>query len=160
MNIETKTLIPNKEWILTSQNLKIGSIHKIKKGFNFFQKGKKIHLNNKDEIKKFLGIEIQENVFVDQQTENVPYVIYDYPCSSNPFNSIFDLKKKIALFSKSPKSKSKFCAGYFLIKFNKKWVKSFCPKLITIERYENKGPYKSKTEMKNTLVLLNKNETT
>jgi hypothetical protein len=52
------------------------------------------------------------------------------------------------LFTKSNASKSLYCAGYYTIKFEKGWVRSFCPKLITIERYENKGPFKSEFEMK------------
>ena len=35
-----------------------------------------------------------------------------------------------------------------IIKFNKGWVKSFCPKAITIDRYPSKGPFKSELEMK------------
>ena len=30
----------------------------------------------------------------------------------------------------------------------KGWVRSFCPKLITIERYPSKGPFMSEFEMK------------
>ena len=61
------------------------------------------------------------------------------------------------MFSKSKKSKSLYCAGYFIIRFNKGWVKSFCPKLITIERYENKGPFRTELEMRQELSNANKN---
>jgi hypothetical protein len=44
-----------------------------------------------------------------------------------------------------------YCAGYYIIRFDKGWVKSFCPKLITIERYENRGPFKTEFEMKQVL---------
>ena len=66
---------------------------------------------------------------------------------------MFDVQQKVALFTKSEKSKSLYCAGYFIIKFDKGWVKSFCPKLITVERYETKGPFRTDMEMK--LVLSN-----
>jgi hypothetical protein len=46
-----------------------------------------------------------------------------------------------------------YCAGYYIIKFEKGWVKSFCPKVITIERNEHKGPFKTEIEMK--MVLSN-----
>ena len=49
---------------------------------------------------------------------------------------MYDVKRKLPLFTKSKKSKSLYCAGYYIIQFEKGWVKSFCPKLITIERYE------------------------
>jgi hypothetical protein len=68
---------------------------------------------------------------------------------------MFDVKQKLALFTKSPKSKSLYCAGYYIIKFDKGWVKSFCPKLITVERYETKGPFKSELEMRQALSKAN-----
>ena len=40
--------------------------------------------------------------------------------------------------------------------FEKGWVKSFCPKLITVERYETQGPFKTKLEMKTALSNANK----
>ena len=53
--------------------------------------------------------------------------------------------------AKSFKSKSLYCAGYYIIKFDKGWVKSFCPKLVTLETYDYKGPFKQKLEMREAL---------
>jgi hypothetical protein len=64
---------------------------------------------------------------------------------------MFDVRQKLPLFTKSSASKSLYCAGYYIIKFDKGWVKSFCPKLITIERYPFKGPFISELEMKQVL---------
>ena len=61
--------------------------------------------------------------------------------------TMYDVKSKLPLFTKSEKSKSLYCAGYYTIRFEKGWVKSFCPKLITVERYEYRGPFK--TELRN-----------
>ena len=72
---------------------------------------------------------------------------------------MWDLKKKLPLFTKSEKSKSVYCAGYYIIKFNKGWVKSFCPKLITIERYDYKGPFKTEIEMRQQLSIENAKST-
>lgn len=64
---------------------------------------------------------------------------------------MFDVKRHLPLFTKSNKSKSVYCAGYYIIKFDKGWVKSFCPKLITVERYQYEGPFKTELEMKQRL---------
>jgi hypothetical protein len=64
---------------------------------------------------------------------------------------MYDVKRKLPLFTKSDKSKSMYCAGYYIIRFDKGWVKSFCPKLITLERYEYKGPFTSDIEMRSEL---------
>jgi len=47
---------------------------------------------------------------------------------------------------------------FVVIKFRKGWVKSFCPKLITLERYPYFGPFKTENEMKITLNNMNKHD--
>ena len=69
---------------------------------------------------------------------------------------MFDLKRKFALFTKSKKSKSLYCAGYYCIQFEKGWVKSFCPKLVTLEKYVYKGPFKTELEMRSELSNVNR----
>ena len=77
--------------------------------------------------------------------------IYGFPTSTTPSNAIYDVHRKFALFTKSRKSKSLYCAGYYIIHFDKGWVKSFCPKLITLERYDYKGPFKNDLTMRQEL---------
>ena len=70
------------------------------------------------------------------------------------FNEKLDDKiaKPLAeIYSKTPKSKSLFCAGYYIICFEKGWRKAYCPKLITLQRYPFKGPIKTKLEMQQVL---------
>jgi len=69
---------------------------------------------------------------------------------------MYDIQKKLPLFTKSKDSKSLYCAGYYTIRFEKGWVKSFCPKLITLQRYEYQGPFKTDLEMKQVLSRVNK----
>jgi hypothetical protein len=153
--IISKNIVPNKEWILEDEQGKIGSISKKKKGYDFLRKGQKFEFKNLNEIKKELGIQTLENSNPSPCVEE-KYEIYDYPCSSKPFNPLYNIRKKLPLFSKSNKSKSQYCAGYYLVKFRKGWVKSFCPKLITIERYQHHGPFKTDTDTKLFLNKINK----
>jgi hypothetical protein len=83
--------------------------------------------------------------------------VYDYPSKFKAFNQIFDVQKKLPLFTKSKKSKSLYCAGYYIIKFEKGWVRSFCPKMLTLDRYPFKGPFRTQLEMKQELANANKN---
>ena len=83
------------------------------------------------------------------------FEIYGFSTSCAPYNPMFDVKQRLALFTKSKKSKSLYCAGYFIIRFDKGWVKSFCPKLITVERYETEGPFKTDLEMRQQLSRAN-----
>jgi hypothetical protein len=154
-----KILIPNKEWLITDNHKKVGSISKEKKGYSFLRRGQSVAFKSLAEIKEKLGIALfEESVkkIRPQQVENL--VIYDFPCSNKPYEPMYDVKKKLPLFAKSSKSKSQYCAGYYIIKFRKGWVKSFCPKLITLERYPYYGPFKTENDMKSQLNKINKHE--
>lgn len=155
MFVTTKEVIPNKEWIITEENKKIGSLLKIKKGYEFWHKGQHIEVKNLDELKNNFGMEINFNHKLSK-SEKDKNIIYGYPCSSTPYQSVYNVKKKLPIFIKSLKSKSYFCAGYFAVKFKKGWVKSFCPKLITLERYPYQGPFKNEDELKHQIKILNK----
>jgi len=156
MSAITKTLIPNKEWIIEDHGQKIGSVAKHKKGYSFLRKGQKFGFKSLEEITNELKISLVSATPASVQSDIDSYSIYNFPCSSKPYESVYNLKKKLPLFAKSAKSKSQYCAGYYVIKFRKGWVKSFCPKLITLERYEYKGPYRSETEMRSILNSVNK----
>lgn len=156
MKIISKVLIPNKEWIIETEEGKIGSIAKNKKGYSFLQKGRSISFKDAKEVKTKFGFNpFDHDMFVKSNLESSVYTIYDYPCSSRPHGPIFNIRKKLPLFAKSSKSKSQYCAGYYLIKFRKGWVKSFCPKLITLERYPYYGPFKNEDESKSMLNKIN-----
>jgi hypothetical protein len=159
MNSTTKVLIPNKEWLIRDGARKIGGISKDRKGYTFYTKGNKTNFKSLAEINTAFGIALsEENVkkLKEEAAENKNYAIYDYPCSSKPHAPVYDVKKKLPLFAKSDKSKSQYCAGYYVIRFHKGWVKSFCPKLITLDRYPFHGPFKTEQEMKNMLNIVNK----
>jgi len=104
----------------------------------------------KAQLKKRLGSDITwQSLEIEEKDNNKE--IYGFSTSCIPFNPMFDVKRKLPLFTKSKKSKSLYCAGYYIIRFEKGWVKSFCPKVITIERYEYKGPFKTEIEMRQEL---------
>ena len=159
MNSTAKVLIPNKEWLLKNGTTKIGSVAKSKKGYIFLKKGKQIGFKDLTEINAQFGIGLFEEGKKKQQTdsqESKSFFIYDYPCTSKPYGPVYNVKKKLPLYAKSAKSKSQYCAGYYIIKFRKGWVKSFCPKLITLERYPYHGPFKTELEMRDQLNITNK----
>ena len=87
----------------------------------------------------------EEEVQVDN------FDVHGYPCSQHPYNPMFDVQKQLPVYTKTPKSKSQFCAGYYIICFEKGWRKAYCPKMITLSRYNYKGPLKTKLEMQQVL---------
>jgi hypothetical protein len=159
MSSTAKIIVPNKEWLIQDGGVKIGGISKDKKGYAFYKKGRKISFRSLTEINTAFGVALSEESvkkIKEEAAENKNYAIYDFPCSSKPYGPVYNVKKKLPLFAKSDKSKSQYCAGYYVIKFRKGWVKSFCPKLITLDRYPFHGPYRTEAEMKAVLNTVNK----
>ena len=156
MTINAKEILKNKFWIVESNDKKLGtlSLSEDKKYMLSDASGTRF-FSNINQLNKNLGAEItwtSEQKAKTQETKEV----YNYPTSCIPHNPIFDVQRNLALFTKSSKSKSLYCAGYFIIHFEKGWVKSFCPKLITVERYETQGPFKTEIEMRQELSSANR----
>jgi hypothetical protein len=157
MTTTAKPLIPNKSWLLETDGLKIGTLNKERSSYSILKDGVKITVGSAKDVKEKLGIEFYDIPKVTK-TETTDYAVYDFPCGSKPYGSVYNIRKKLPIYAKSTKSKSLYCAGYYVIKFRKGWVKSFCPKLITLERYPFQGPFKTEFEMKQTLTSLGKKE--
>jgi hypothetical protein len=151
--ITAKPIVDGKFWIVEQDGEKIGTLHK-KENNKFVLSSNEGHsfFGKKEELIKAFGKDFfNSKIKTTISTQEDVREVYGYPTSCHPFNPIYNVQKKLPLFTKSDASKSLYCAGYYIIRFDKGWVKSFCPKLITIERYENKGPFKTELEMKQVL---------
>lgn len=148
--IQTKTILKNKFWIVEENNNKVGTLTWNDEKFVLSSKEGVSFFDNKKQLEKTLGVKITEKQAVEQKSD-ITKEVYNYPTSCTPYNEMYDVKRKLPLFTKSAKSKSLYCAGYYIIRFDKGWVQSHCPKLITLERYDFKGPYKTEIEMRQEL---------
>lgn len=147
MITHAKVLIPNKFWILETDGEKIGTLSKEKKGYSVLCKGQKIEVGDLKEITERFGITItEEAIKKEKQSKITPQDIYGFPINGRAFGPLWNVQKKLPIYAKSSKSKSLYCAGYYIVKFRKGWVKGFCPKLITLERNPFQGPFKTKEE--------------
>lgn len=161
MSAIAKTLIENKEWIVQYEHKKVGTIHKVKKGYVFNRNNNRIYFKDMIELQENLGVKDLGTKVIKSKSINTGLLnIYDYPCKTIPHNAIYNLKKKLPIYTKNKKSKCYFCAGYYVIKSKNNWFKSFCPKFITLDRYQYYGPFKTEEEAKNLLNTLNQNEAT
>ncbi len=152
MNIKAKPIVDGKFWIVEENGEKIGVLHKKENNkFMLSSKGTEKYFSKKDELTKLFGKEFFETKIKSTVSTTSIKEVYGFPSSSTPYNVLFNIQKKLPLFTKSKSSKSLYCAGYYTIKFEKGWVKSFCPKLITIERYDYRGPFKTELEMRQAL---------
>lgn len=154
-----KVLVPDSEWLIQNEHAKIAGITKAKQGYTVFQKGNKLEFANLSEIKHRFGISLIEDetckIEDAQLAVTSDYSIYGFPCDAEPHNPIYSIKKKLPIYSKNEQSKSQYCAGYYGVKIRKGWVNIYCPKLITLDRYAFRGPFK--TELESTQYLSNIN---
>ena len=79
--------------------------------------------------------------------EKAEHDVYGFPTSSAPSNQVLDVQRYLPIYTKGAKSKSFYCAGYYTVQFNNTWVRAYCPKLITLNRYEFEGPFKTEERM-------------
>jgi len=148
--LQAKPIIDNKFWIVEDSGVKIGTLRKNEDKF-----GVKV-FNTKKSITEQFGKDFFVAKIIKEADNSQPNEVHGYASSTKPHNSMYDIQKKLPLFTKSSDSKSLYCAGYYVIRFEKGWVKSFCPKLITLQRYDFKGPFKTDLEMKQVLSRVNK----
>jgi len=157
MTIQAKPILENKFWIVEEEGVRVGTLTKEEDNYVLSSKGSVNFYKSESQLKKKFGKNFLTAKITVPETETKNDV-HGYPTRSVPYNSMYDINRKLPLFTKSEKSKSVYCAGYYLIKFNVNWLKSFCPKLITVERNEYMGPYKTELEMKMALKHVNRTD--
>ena len=155
MTINAKTLIKDKFWILEDNGQKVGTLQKQdNNGWIFLSRKEKREIfHTQESLREKFGIDIT-NIPEEEKKEEISeenLLVHGYPVSQQPYNPMFDVQKQLPIYSKTLKSKSLFCAGYYIICFEKGWRKAYCPKLITLQRYPYKGPMKTKLEMQQVL---------
>jgi hypothetical protein len=156
-DLHAKPIIENKFWIVEKDGEKFATLRK--NDDNRFvlsnEEGIKIY-DTKESLTRQFGKDFFVAKIVKEADDALPNEVHSYATSVTPHNAMFDIQRKLPLFTKSSDSKSLYCAGYYVIRFEKGWVKSFCPKLITLQRYEYKGPFKTEIEMKQVLSNVSK----
>ena len=152
MNLKAKPIVDGKFWIVEDDGERIATLHKKENNkFMLSSKDGEAYFNKKDDLIKHFGKDFFQSkvksIVVGTQDKDV----HTFPAACKPYNAMYDVQRKLPLYTKSLQSKSLYCAGYYAIQFNKGWVKSFCPKLITVERYAYKGPFRTELELKQVL---------
>jgi len=143
--IVAKTVIPNQYWILQQDSQKIGNIEAGPDGYavkimNQTQKFKSIGL-----VKTRMGVQFQSPRSSGSKNEALCHV-HGFPTTDRPYNSVYDVKHQVPLWTKEAKSKSWYAAGWYRIKQGRVWSIVQCPKLITLNRYQYQGPFRSQEE--------------
>jgi len=145
MTIVAKPVIKNKYWIVESEGTKIATIQAIEEGGFAY-----VHDNEREKFASIKMLSKKYNITFDNTKPakaKPAHDCYGFPCAGKPHNLVWDVKRGLPIYSKEPKSKSLYCAGHYAIKFNNSWISEYCPKNITLNRYEFHGPYATKEEV-------------
>jgi hypothetical protein len=156
MNLIAKSIIKNKFWIVERNGKQVATIQTYPEGVAFVQDEKREQFVSIKLLKKKYNIKF-DTVKKAKKASMLSHEVSGYPCDHKPFNALFNVAMKLPVFTKTTKSKSFFCAGYYLVKFNIGYVQSYCPKLITLNRYEFVGPFHTKADSKEYLKELKQN---
>lgn len=144
-----KPVIKNKFWVVEESGNKIATIQAREDGgYAYVHDDQREYFPSVKNLKQKYNIKFSN--IEKPKKENIK-TIYGYPITGKAYNQVWDVQRKLPIYSKTAKSKSLFCAGYYLIKMNCAWSECFCPKNITISRYEYTGPFKTKDVMQTTL---------
>lgn len=144
-----KPVVKNKFWVVEESGNKIATIQaRDDGGYAYVHDELREYFPSVKNLKQKYNIKFGSADKIKK--ENVK-TVYGYPITGRAYNQVWDIQKKLPIFSKTLKSKSFFCAGYYLINLNQEWVEHFCPKNLTVSRYKYIGPFKTREEMRKTL---------
>ena len=146
MNAVAKPVVKNKYWIVESEGNKIATIQAVEGGnVAYVQDNKRELFPSIKLLSKKYNIEFVKAEKIKK--DKIGHDVYGFPTLTMPHNEVFDVRRRLPIYTKTTKSKSFFCAGYYIIKFSNAWVRATCPKLITINRYEHRGPFFTTEEL-------------
>lgn len=150
-------IVKNKMWIVKNEaGDKVATIQKVSNTKNVVL----VEDGNRTTFPSIKVLGEKHNIKIGRTSPNFDEdpsdKVYGFPVDGEAFNAMYNVQKGLPLFTKIEESKSYFCAGYYLVNYSGSWVKSFCPKLLTLDRNRYKGPFKTEADMKSELEELRK----
>lgn len=142
-DLVAKPIVKDQFWIVIDGDKKVGNISANNSGYGVQLNGTTLQFKNTADIKKTAKIRF-EPIKSNNTKANMPYP--EYPTTARTYNSMFDIKRGLHLFTKTAKSKCYHAAGWFVMEQNGAKQAVFCPKYIFIQRYPYEGPFKTKNE--------------
>lgn len=146
MNLIAKQVIKDKFWVVEHDGQQVATIQTTPEGVTFVYK---------EQRENFVSIKLLSNKYNitiakehSKRRPEISHDVYGFPCDGKPHNLLLNIAKRLPVYSKTPKSKSYYCAGHYLIKINTEYIHAYCPKLITLNRYEFIGPFLTKSAAK------------
>ena len=138
-----KPIVKDQFWVIKDGDKKVGNVLANNNGYELILNGNHVQFENQQAIKDKAKIRF-EPLKSNKTKVEMPYL--QYPITGKTYNSIFDVKRKLHLFTKTKKSKCYYAAGWYVIDLNGVPQTQICPKYIFIQRYPYIGPFKTQEE--------------
>jgi hypothetical protein len=140
-----RPVLKNKFWIVESAGVKTATIQACDEGGVVYvhnagrERFPSIRLLQKRYNIKF--VKSEASVVDDPKTD-----VLGYPADGEVFNEMLEVQRKLPIYTREAKSRSYFCAGYYVVNQNTEWNVQHCPKLITLNRHKYAGPFMTEYE--------------
>jgi hypothetical protein len=104
-----KPIIEDQYWVVTDGEKKVGNVQANSAGYEVILNGSTLQFNNTNDIKKQTKIKFQ---VLKSNNTKVEFPYPEYPIPTRTYNNVFDVKRKLHLFTKSANSKCLHAAGW------------------------------------------------
>lgn len=144
--IRAKSVVKDKLWILQQNNIKIGQV-KAKSDTNIEVM---IHGNTTARFTSLADMKesgLFEFTELPKPSATISENVEGFPTEGLAYNAVWNVKYKLPLYTQDADSKSWFAAGYYKVNICSTWIVQYCPKLITLQRNEFKGPFKTNPDL-------------
>lgn len=145
-----KPIVKNKLWVVEDSGKKVATILATHDGGYVY-----VHDNSRELFPSVKNLSKKYSIKFSNKkpssTATKDNKVYGFPAKGQTHNQVYNVQKKIPMYTKTSKSRSFYCAGHYLIQLNNEWEYSFCPKSITLSRYSFMGPFKTEQEAKDRL---------
>lgn len=143
--MEAKEIVPLKFWILEDAGVKVGTVSAAPTGIKAVVNSQSHVFDSWEAFQAQFDVKLGKLAEKKEEPKG-SMEVYGYPTAHEPFNGVWHMPQGLPIYTKTAKSSSYHCAGYYVIKFENGWVRSFCPKKSTLEGNQYVGPMKSEIE--------------
>jgi len=138
--LKATPVVKNKFWIVERDGEKVATIQTTDDGIVWVDDARREKYPTIKMLKDRHNVDF---VKATKTKASLSHEVSGFPTSGKPHNPLYDVSRRLPIYTKDEKSKSFYCAGYYLVKLGNNWSKAYCPKLITLQRYEFRGPFKT-----------------
>lgn len=141
--LQAKPVITDRFWILKRDDRKIGEVELDDRGYHVRIGDKKYYSKTLPRIEQGEPIQFES---LNRARSDPSNIVYGFDTGCDAYNIVWDARKRVPLFSKSPKSRSMFAAGWYAIQQHHAWRITKNPKVILLDRYNYRGPFHDRAQ--------------